>query len=60
MKVKARLSNPLPKTQAVKGGMCGGFRIGRGIGGATSNFGDLFAYLFLIIGPLLTFVSIFN
>ncbi|GAB2282816.1 hypothetical protein Dimus_017352 [Dionaea muscipula] len=29
-KVKARLSNPLPKTQAVKGGMCGGFRIGRG------------------------------
>lgn len=39
MKVKARLSNPLPKTQAVKGGMCGGFRIGRGIGGATSNFG---------------------
>lgn len=28
-KVKARLSNPQPKTQAVKGGMCGGFRIGR-------------------------------
>lgn len=28
-KVRARLSNPLPKTQAVKGGMCGGFRIGR-------------------------------
>lgn len=42
MKVKARLSNPLPKTQAVKGGMCGGFRIGHGSGGATSNFGDLF------------------
>ncbi|KAF3973334.1 hypothetical protein CMV_003240 [Castanea mollissima] len=39
MKVKARLSNPLPKTQAVKGGMCGGFRIGRGVGGAMSNFG---------------------
>ncbi|XP_059435724.1 uncharacterized protein LOC132168715 isoform X2 [Corylus avellana] len=39
MKVKARLSNPLPKTQAVKGGMCGGFRIGHGNGGATSNFG---------------------
>ena len=33
MKVKARLSNPLPKTQAVKGGMCGGFRIGRSDGG---------------------------
>ncbi|KAM1156213.1 hypothetical protein ACFX13_027592 [Malus domestica] len=32
VKVKARLSNPLPKTQAVKGGMCGGFRIGRGGG----------------------------
>ncbi|KAK7376051.1 hypothetical protein VNO78_34901 [Psophocarpus tetragonolobus] len=28
IKVRARLSNPLPKTQAVKGGMCGGFRIG--------------------------------
>ncbi|GAB4847514.1 hypothetical protein Ancab_026573 [Ancistrocladus abbreviatus] len=28
-KVRARLSNPLPKTQAVKGGMCGGFRIAR-------------------------------
>lgn len=27
VKVKARLSNPLPKTQAVKGGMRGGFRI---------------------------------
>lgn len=33
IKVKARLSNPLPKTQAVKGGMSGGFRIGRGDGG---------------------------
>ncbi|KAK6924467.1 RNA recognition motif domain [Dillenia turbinata] len=32
-KVKARLSNPLPKTQAVKGGMCGGYRIGHGSGG---------------------------
>ncbi|KNA12001.1 hypothetical protein SOVF_129830 isoform A [Spinacia oleracea] len=31
-KVRARLSNPLPKTQAVKGGMCGGFRIGRPTG----------------------------
>ncbi|KAG6702919.1 hypothetical protein I3842_07G059600 [Carya illinoinensis] len=39
VKVKARLSNPLPKTQAVKGGLCGGFRIGHGNGLATSNFG---------------------
>ncbi|KAK3413829.1 hypothetical protein EUGRSUZ_I02363 [Eucalyptus grandis] len=30
VKVRARLSNPRPKTQAVKGGMSGGFRIGRG------------------------------
>ena len=60
MKVKARLSNPLPKTQAVKGGMCGGFRIGRGVGGAMSNFGDLFVYLFSRIEALLTFVSIFH
>ncbi|KAF3639555.1 putative peptidyl-prolyl cis-trans isomerase Pin1-like [Capsicum annuum] len=29
-KVRARLSNPQPKTQAVKGGMSGGFRISRG------------------------------
>ncbi|XP_054824209.1 uncharacterized protein LOC129322150 isoform X1 [Prosopis cineraria] len=33
-KVRARLSNPLPKTQAVKGGMCGGFRIGHARSGA--------------------------
>ncbi|KAF7828946.1 nucleolin-like isoform X1 [Senna tora] len=52
-KVRARLSNPLPKTQAVKGSMCGGFRIGhartgaytrsgRGFtrGGQTSNLGN--------------------
>ncbi|KAH6784554.1 RNA-binding family protein [Perilla frutescens var. hirtella] len=32
VKVHARLSNPLPKMQAVKGGMCGGFRIGHGRG----------------------------
>uniref|UniRef100_A0A1D1Z207 Heterogeneous nuclear ribonucleoprotein Q n=2 Tax=Anthurium amnicola TaxID=1678845 RepID=A0A1D1Z207_9ARAE len=39
MKVRARLANPLPKTQAVKGGMRGGFRIGHpGIGGF-SRFG---------------------
>ncbi|KAL9245654.1 hypothetical protein vseg_019279 [Gypsophila vaccaria] len=31
-KVRARLSNPMPKMQAVKGGMCGGFRIGRPTG----------------------------
>lgn len=35
-KVRARLSNPLPKAQPVKGGMCGGFRIGCG-GGTTSS-----------------------
>ncbi|XP_061373720.1 uncharacterized protein LOC133316040 [Gastrolobium bilobum] len=34
IKVRARLSNPLPKTQAVKGGMCGGFRIGHSRGGS--------------------------
>ncbi|XP_072987159.1 uncharacterized protein [Typha latifolia] len=28
IKARARLANPLPKTQAVKGGMSGGFRIG--------------------------------
>ncbi|XP_077231269.1 uncharacterized protein LOC143864250 isoform X2 [Tasmannia lanceolata] len=38
MKARARLANPLPKTQAVKGGMRGGFRIGRsGVG--YSRFG---------------------
>ncbi|KAK0603957.1 hypothetical protein LWI29_010618 [Acer saccharum] len=39
MKLKARLSNPLPKTQAVKGGLCGGFRIGHGSGATFSRFG---------------------
>uniref|UniRef100_A0A7N0UBV3 RRM domain-containing protein n=1 Tax=Kalanchoe fedtschenkoi TaxID=63787 RepID=A0A7N0UBV3_KALFE len=35
-KIKARLSNPLPKTQAVKGGMAGGFRVGfSSIGGSS-------------------------
>ncbi|KAI5588463.1 hypothetical protein BDE02_05G099600 [Populus trichocarpa] len=38
-RVKARLSNPLPKTQAVKGGMCGGFRIGHSGSGNFSRFG---------------------
>ncbi|GAA0144072.1 RNA metabolism protein [Lithospermum erythrorhizon] len=38
-KVRARLSNPLPKTQAVKGGMVGGFRIGRGSSSTFQRFG---------------------
>ncbi|KAJ7944187.1 Heterogeneous nuclear ribonucleoprotein like [Quillaja saponaria] len=38
-KVRARLSNPLPKTQAVKGGMCGGFRIVNARTGAFPRFG---------------------
>ncbi|CAJ1942393.1 unnamed protein product [Sphenostylis stenocarpa] len=37
IKVRARLSNPLPKTQAVKGGMCGGFRIGHARSAAFSR-----------------------
>ncbi|KAL5993461.1 hypothetical protein ACLOJK_014386 [Asimina triloba] len=37
-KAKARLANPLPKTQAVKGGLRGGFRIGYTSGGF-SRFG---------------------
>lgn len=28
--MRARLSNPVPKMQAIKGGMSGGFRIGHG------------------------------
>ncbi|XVF18002.1 hypothetical protein REPUB_Repub10bG0174000 [Reevesia pubescens] len=38
-KVRARLSNPMPKTQAIKGGMCGGFRIGSGGNVTFSRFG---------------------
>ncbi|XP_012065538.1 nucleolin [Jatropha curcas] len=38
-RVKARLSNPMPKTQAVKGGMCGGFLIDRAGSGTSSRFG---------------------
>ncbi|CAL9027199.1 unnamed protein product [Prunus brigantina] len=38
IKVKARLSNPLPKTQAVKGGMAGGFRLGGDGGGGSGIF----------------------
>ncbi|XP_051205620.1 uncharacterized protein [Lolium perenne] len=33
LKVRVRLSNPLPKSQAVKGGMSGGFRIGYPVSG---------------------------
>ncbi|KAG5050862.1 hypothetical protein JHK87_003060 [Glycine soja] len=39
IKVRARLSNPLPKTQAVKGGMCGGFQISHARSGAFSRPG---------------------
>lgn len=39
-RVKVRLCNPQPKTQAVKGGLCGGFRIGRADSGF-SRFGKL-------------------
>ncbi|XP_042454056.1 heterogeneous nuclear ribonucleoprotein D0-like [Zingiber officinale] len=39
MKVRARLANPFPKTQAVKGGMSGGYRIGYTSFGAYSRFG---------------------
>lgn len=46
--MRARLSNPLPKTQAVKGGMCGGFRIGRG-DGAFPKFGEFTCLFFLLI-----------
>lgn len=38
-KVRARLSNPLPKTQAVKGEMCGGFRIGSASSGSLPHIG---------------------
>ncbi|KAA3474442.1 nucleolin-like isoform X1 [Gossypium australe] len=41
-KVRARLSNPMPKTQAIKGGMSGGFRIGSGGNGTFSRFGRTF------------------
>ncbi|KAK1273590.1 Polyadenylate-binding protein RBP47B [Acorus gramineus] len=42
MKARARLANPLPKTQAVKGGMRGGFRIGRPNMGMYPRFGKGF------------------
>ncbi|KAH9609063.1 hypothetical protein KSS87_021823 [Heliosperma pusillum] len=41
IKVRARLSNPLPKMQAVKGGMRGGFRIGRPIGRSLGRSGPI-------------------
>lgn len=37
--MRARLSNPLPKTQAVKGEMCGGFRIGSSSSGNVPHLG---------------------
>ena len=46
IRVKARLSNPLPKTQAVKGAMCGGFRIGRTGSGNFTRFGIAFFLFF--------------
>lgn len=39
VKLRARLSNPMPKTQAVKGGMSGGFRIGHGSSRTFSRYG---------------------
>lgn len=39
--MRARLSNPLPKMQAVKGGMCGGFRIGHGTSGTFPRFSGI-------------------
>ncbi|MQL98163.1 hypothetical protein Taro_030862 [Colocasia esculenta] len=41
MKARARLANPLPKTQAVKGGIRGGFRIGHTGVGFFPRFGKL-------------------
>ncbi|GFY87988.1 GDP-D-mannose 4,6-dehydratase 1 [Actinidia rufa] len=41
-KVRAKLSNTLPKSQAIKGGMCGGFRIGCGGAGSFSKSGQTF------------------
>lgn len=43
VKAKARLSNPLPKAQAVKGGMSGGYRIGYPGSGFPSRFGRGFS-----------------
>ncbi|KAL8231056.1 hypothetical protein R6Q57_000834 [Mikania cordata] len=42
MIVRARLSNPLPKTQAVKGGIAGGFRIGHDSGDTFPGAGRCF------------------
>ncbi|XP_056169644.1 uncharacterized protein LOC115684686 isoform X2 [Syzygium oleosum] len=44
VKVRARLSNPMPKTQAVKGGMSGGFRIGCGSVGTVPRHGRGFGW----------------
>lgn len=43
--MKARLSNPLPKTQAVKGAVAGGFRIGHGSGAAFPSPGTYNIYI---------------
>jgi len=53
IKVRARLSNPLPKTQAVKGGMCGGFRIGHARSAAFSRPGNLGFSLTINLEPKL-------
>lgn len=47
--MKARLSNPLPKIQAVKGGLCGGFRIGRSDGGfpKSGSFSSVYFFVYL-------------
>lgn len=47
--MRARLSNPLPKTQAVKGGMYGGFRIGQDGGGSFSKLGNHYINVFMYV-----------
>ncbi|KAL8506359.1 hypothetical protein ACS0TY_017295 [Phlomoides rotata] len=44
VKVRARLSNPLPNMQAVKGGMCGGFRIGHTCDRGYGDYGSYRRY----------------
>lgn len=55
MKVKARLSNPSPKTQAVKGEMCGGFRIGHVSSGTLSHTGKLYLLTYVILSLFFLF-----
>lgn len=52
--MRARLSNPQPKTQAVKGGMCGGFRIGHARSAAFSRPGNLGFCLTINLEPKLS------